>query len=178
MKRYLALAAVVTALASPAVAQQAVVTTAPAAPMAMMSPESYRAMAMISDSFEIASSRLALERSQNPRIRSFANMMVRDHGMTSQALMGGVQVAALGTMAPTLDERRAAMLNQLASASGAQFDRLYGQMQVMSHREALALHAGYAQAGTDPALRTFAASVAPHIQHHLAMARRLPGARG
>jgi predicted outer membrane protein len=62
--------------------------------------------------------------------------------------------------------------------SGPQFDRLYGQMMVQSHQEALALHAGYAQAGTDPALRTFAGQVTPHIRHHLATARRLPGARG
>ena len=98
--------------------------------------------------------------------------------MTSQALMGGVQMAALGMIAPALDNRHAAMLNQLASASGSQFDRLYGQMMVNSHREALALHSSYARAGADPALRGFAQQVTPHIQHHLAVARRLPGARG
>jgi hypothetical protein len=51
-------------------------------------------------------------------------------------------------------------------------------MMVQSHGEALALHSGYAQSGTDPALRTFAGQVVPHIRHHLATARRLPGARG
>jgi putative membrane protein len=167
-----------TALASPAAAQHMMAPAAPAAAPMMLTPDTYRMMAMISDSFEIESSRLALQRSRNPRIRAFANMMVRDHSMTSQALMGGMQMAAMGGMAPALDSRHAAMLNQLASVSGAQFDRLYAQMQVMAHREALALHGGYAQAGSDPSLRTFAGQVAPHIQHHLAMARRLPGARG
>ena len=87
-------------------------------------------------------------------------------------------MAAIGGMVPPLDQRHAAMLNQLASARGRQFDRLYGQMMVMSHQEALALHGSYAQAGTDPALRTFAGQVVPHLRHHLAVARRLPGARG
>ncbi len=175
MRRYITLAAVMTALASPAAAQHMMAPAAPAAAPMMLTPDTYRMMAMISDSFEIESSRLALQRSRNPRIRAFANMMVRDHSMTSQALMGGMQ---MGGMAPALDSRHAAMLNQLGAASGPQFDRLYGQMMVMSHQEALALHGSYAQAGTDPALRTFAASVTPHIRHHLAMARRLPGARG
>jgi predicted outer membrane protein len=174
MKRYVALAAVMAALATPAAAQMA-----PAAPATMMLDSgTYRMMAAISDSFEIEAARLAMERSRNPSVRNYANMMIRDHSMTSQALMGGMQMAALGGMAPALDSRHAAMLSQLASASGPQFDRLYGQMMVASHREALALHGGYAQAGADPALRTFAAQVTPHIQHHLVIARRLPGARG
>jgi predicted outer membrane protein len=176
MKRYAALAALMTVLATPAMAQQAV-AVAPAAPAAL-DPQTYRVMAMISDSFEIQAARLAQQRSTNPRVRAYADAMIRDHSMTSQALMGGVQVAALGMMAPTLDARHAAMLNQLASASGAQFDRLYGQMMVQSHQEALALHASYSQASTDPALRNFAASVTPHIRHHLGMARGLPGGRG
>ena len=172
MKRYVVLAAALTALATPATAQQAVVTAPAAAPM-MLTPDTYRLTAMVSDSFEIEAARLALQRSGNPRVQSFANMMVRDHTMTSQALLGGVQMAAFGMMTPPLAARHAAMLNQLARASGAQFDRLYAQMQVMAHQEALALHGGYAQAGSDPALRTFAASVTPHIQQHLATARRL-----
>ena len=146
---------------------------ASAPPAAVTTATAFVPMATSSNLFEIESSRLALERSRNPRIRSYANMMVRDHSMTTQALMGGMQMAAMGGMAPALDTRRAAMLNQLASASGRQFDALYAQMQVMAHQEALALHGGYAQAGSDPALRNFAASVTPHIQHHLAQARRL-----
>ncbi len=172
------LAAVMAALSTPAAAQQVVAQAAPAAAPMMLTPDTYRAMAMISDSFEIEAARLAQQRSGYAAVRNYANMMIRDHSMTSQALMGRVQIAALGGMAPALDSRHAAMLNQLGAASGPQFDRLYGQMMVMSHQEALALHGSYAQAGTDPALRTFAASVTPHIRHHLATARRLPGARG
>ena len=175
MKRYVALAALMAALSTPAAPQQMM---APAAAQMMLTPDTYRAIAMISDSFELEAARLAQQRSASPAVRNYANMMIRDHSMKPQALMGGVQMAALGGMAPALDSRHAAMLNQLGAASGPQFDRLYGQMMVMSHQEALALHGSYAQAGTDPALRTFAASVTPHIRHHLATARRLPGARG
>ena len=99
MKRYLALTAVMAAIGGPAAAQQMMAPAPMAVPM-MLDAQTYRTMAMVSDSFEIESSRMALERSRNPRIRNFANMMVRDHSMTSQALMGGMQMAAMGGMAP------------------------------------------------------------------------------
>jgi predicted outer membrane protein len=217
MRKSVAFTVAFLALAAPAAAQ---------APM-MMSADQYRQMAMISDAFEIESSRLALSRSQNPAIRRYANMMVSDHGQTSGALMGGGRMmaggpvggaasgAATGAAAggaaagpvgavvggavgagagavagtagvvagaagysagPMLDARHADMLNQLAAARGAQFDRLYVQMQVQSHQEALALHSSYAQSGFDPGLRGFAGQAVPVIQEHLAMAQRLPGA--
>jgi len=88
---------------------------------------------------------------------------------------GMVAGAAGYTAGPMLDARHADMLNQLAAARGTQFDRLYATMQVQAHQEALALHSGYAETGFDPALRSFAAQVAPVVQSHLAMAQRLTG---
>jgi predicted outer membrane protein len=205
------------ALATPAAAQPAM---APAGGVPALTPQSFRATAIISDTFEIESSRIALERSRNPRVRGFAQQMIQDHTMTSQALMGGSGAAGVpmttgvvagavvgglvggpvgavvggavgGTTAaatgggapayaagPTLDARHADMLNRLVAARGAQFDRLYGQMQVAAHREAVGLFSVYAQAGTDPNLRVFAQQTLPHLQNHLALARSLPGAGG
>ncbi|MBM1169739.1 DUF4142 domain-containing protein [Microvirga arabica] len=269
MKKYVALAALF-----------ASVSAAPASAQMVLDSQSYRMMAAQSDAFEIATSQLALERSRNPTVRRYAQQMIQDHSMTSQALNGGRAVygangqfiggslsgtlagagigalvggpvgaavgAGIGATAGTtagaaasgspstaggsatgalagagvgalvggpvgaavgagigattgsaagaaadvqstgsvtpirlgvpLPPDKMAMLNQLASTSGPQFDRLYGQAQRMGHQEALALHTSYAQAGSDPSLRQFAASVVPHIEHHLEDARRLPGA--
>jgi predicted outer membrane protein len=220
MKKYLAFAALLATVSSPALAQT-------------MDSTTFRQMAMQADAFEIASSRLALDRSRNQRVLTFAQNMVRDHGMTSQALNGGRAVysasgevvggtvsgtlagagigalvggpvgAAVGagvgatagaaassrevqatgsvTSAPIqlpvqLDAQKTAMLNELASTSGPQFDRLYGQAQRLAHQQTLGLYQAYAQNGTDPALRQYAQSVIPHLEHHLADASRLPGA--
>jgi predicted outer membrane protein len=54
--------------------------------------ESFRQMAMMSDAFEIASSRLALDRSRNARVRAYAERMISDHRTTSEALNGGTAV--------------------------------------------------------------------------------------
>jgi predicted outer membrane protein len=82
MKRYLALAALMAALATPAAAQMAV----------PLDREGFRQMAMMSDAFEIASSRLALERSRNANVRAYAQQMIQDHRATSEALNGGSAV--------------------------------------------------------------------------------------
>jgi predicted outer membrane protein len=84
-------------------------------------------------------------------------------------------VAAPIQVATPLDARKSAMLNELAAASGSRFDRLYGQAQRMAHQEALGLFTAYAQSGSDPQMVAFAQSVIPHLEQHLAAARRLPG---
>jgi putative membrane protein len=172
MKRCVALAALMAAFATPAAAQGVAFAPAPAPMLVPMTSEGFRAMALQSDSFEIQSSQLARQRSRNPAVRSFAQRMIRDHSMTSQAL--GVPPGS----AVALDARHATMLNQLASASGRAFDALYVQMQVMAHQEAVGMFAAFAQGGTDPAMRAFAQQVLPSLQMHLAMAQRLAGRRG
>jgi predicted outer membrane protein len=47
---------------------------------------------MQADAFEIATSRLALDRSRNARVRAYADQMIRDHRATSEALNGGTSV--------------------------------------------------------------------------------------
>jgi predicted outer membrane protein len=223
MKKHIALAAVLAAFATPLAAQQMM---APAMVAAPMDRETFRMMAMMSDAFEMASSQMALERSRNPRIRSYAQRMVRDHSMTSAALNGGSAMYAANGMpmpgsvaggavgagvgflvggpvgaavgagigassaasvettgsvrapmqtAIPLDARKSAMLNQLAAARGAQFDRLYARMQVMAHQEALGMYTAYVQTGTDPSMVAFAQSAIPHLQLHLRNAQRLRG---
>src|SRR4051794_37794483 len=86
----------------------------------------------------------------------------------------GALGAPMQTAVP-LDANHAAILNQLASARGPAFDRLYGQAQRMAHQEALALYTGYSQNGSDPAMMQYTQSVIPHLQQHLAAANRLPG---
>jgi len=105
-------------------------------------------------------------------------------GAASGAATGTAAADATGSVggqAPIvvaqLDARHAAMLAQLQGLQGASFDAAYGQMQYASHQEALAMHTAYAQSGTDPNLRAFAAQTAPVVEQHLAMSQRLPGVR-
>jgi predicted outer membrane protein len=88
MKKHVALAALLSALAAPAVAQP-IVAVAPGPAMAPLSGPQFRQMAMMSDMFEIESSRLALQRARQPTVQRFSREMVQDHQATSAALNGG-----------------------------------------------------------------------------------------
>jgi len=120
--------------------------------------------------FEVESSRLALQASQNPMIRQFAQQMINDHGamlsrMAQLAARHGVDTSGV-QMAP----HHRQMLDRLrAAGSGPAFDAAYHQAQLMAHQESLALHQTYAQNGTQPDLRALAAQAVPVIQNHLNM---------
>jgi putative membrane protein len=126
------------------------------------------------DLFEIESSRLALGMSRNPEIRSFAQMLIDDHGRMSNELMATAHRAGLNPPPPQMLPRHLDMLARLRSVGPNEFDRAYKTEQIAAHQEALNLHRTYADNGDVPPLRDVAARAVPIIQAHLAHAERLP----
>ncbi|WP_300974029.1 DUF4142 domain-containing protein [Sphingomonas sp. LHG3406-1] len=149
-------------------------------PVAAVDPNSplfhpmFMSMAGSSDQFEIQSSQLALQASQNQAVRSYANLMIAHHQATTANLVSAAQSTGLTPPPPALLPMHAQMLQQLqASGTGAAFDAAYKQAQIMSHQEALSLHSNYANGGDVPALRSVAAATAPIVQQHLQQAQQL-----
>ncbi len=128
-------------------------------------------MAASGDQFEIQSSQLALQRSSNPALRQFAQMLITDHSNMSAQLMAAAQGAGLTPPTPALSAEHAAMLQQLQATPAASFDMAYRDAQIMAHQQALTLHQNYANGGDVPALRTAAGTAVPIIQGHLNMAQ-------
>jgi putative membrane protein len=133
----------------------------------------YVAMAGSSDLYEIESSRLALQRTQRPAVRQFAQMMIDHHTMTTQQVMGAAQAAGMTPPPPTLLPPQQAMLDQLQPANGADFDRMYIEQQRTAHRVAYDLHSNYARNGDTPQLRQVATNAVPVIQRHIDALRSL-----
>lgn len=141
--------------------------------------QDYASMAGASDLFEIQSSQLALERTQNADIRQFAQMLVTDHQAATANLRTAAQQAQPAvTVDPQLNAEQQANMGALRAASGADFDRLYLQQQVPAHEKALAMLRGYAESGDVPALREHASTTAGPVERHLERARELMGAMG
>lgn len=138
----------------------------------------YMMMAGASDLFEIQSSQIALQKSQNPEVRRFAQMLVDHHTQTTATLMQQAQAAGMTPPPPELMPRQRAMIAQLNAADAASFDRVYLTQQVPAHQEALALHGNYAQRGDTPQLRTAAQGAVPIVQQHLTEAQRMQAAMG
>jgi putative membrane protein len=119
-----------------------------------------------SDMYEIQAAQIAEKRSQNPDIKAFAKMMIKDH-TKSTGLMKPLVSAAGQTPADKLDNRRQGFIDHLNKASDADFDKVYVDQQVAAHKEALDLMNGYAKDGSDAGLKGGAAKIAPTVQMHL-----------
>jgi putative membrane protein len=124
--------------------------------------------------FEIQSSRLALEKSQDSKIREFAQMMIRDHSRASAKLASTVSTDNVGSAPPTLlDREHGLLLDKLIAASEADFDRLYTNMQIDRHERALQIHHAYSVTGDNVALKQLAAAMADRTREHLNRASQL-----
>jgi|LNAP01.1.fsa_nt_gb putative membrane protein len=144
------------------------VTSGAAVTAAPITPQDYVNNAAVGDMFEIESSKLALTKSDDKEVKTFARHMIQDHEQTSAKLQGVIKEKNVNVVLPShLDQAHLEMLDKLQAAKGADFDKLYVAMQVQGHREALKLHQGYADNGDAAELKTFATVIAPMVDKHL-----------
>ena len=146
----------------------------PAFAQGQVNTEDFVNKVAISDMTEIQSSQLALSRSPDADTKPFAEKMVKDHQQTSaelKSLIDGGKVHA--TLPKALDAEHQKLLDALKATQGKQFDEACDLMQVEAHEKAVALVEEYARDGDNPDLKSWAMKTLPHLQEHLAMAKRL-----
>jgi putative membrane protein len=117
--------------------------------------------------FEIAVSKLALEKAQNDNVREFAKRMIDEHSKANEDLENAVQSAKTDVEVPEeLDTKHQKMLDKLESASNESFDTQYISLQKTAHKETVDLFSNYSKQGKDPALKEFAAQTLPALKEH------------
>ena len=122
--------------------------------------------AAASDMFEIETSRLALAKATSPAIKTYAQMMIDEHGKSSTDLKAAMAGAAIVVPAG-LPTEQSAKLETLRDLSGAAFDRQYLADQRAGHQETLAkINAYLATAAAGP-LKDHASKVTGVVQKHL-----------
>jgi putative membrane protein len=130
--------------------------------------------AATSDMYEIQAAKLAEQKSTNPAVKKFAARMIKDHTASSDKLKALLAKGGINATLPSdLDERRKGMLDNLAKAKPADFDKMYVDQQVSAHDEAVTLLKGFIDHGDNDALKSFATSILPTVQEHQAMAKQL-----
>lgn len=149
-----------------------------AAPAGAQAPGSaqtrnYVAAAGQSDAFEMLEADTALAQSKDPKVRAFAQQMLKDHAQLSQTL--GQAAASAGVAPPPMivGADQAPLLAALQSLNGADFDHAYWQHQALAHRSALTATQDYATTGDSTPVRQAAASAVPIITAHLDMAKQM-----
>ncbi len=121
---------------------------------------------------EVAVGKVALARSQDPSIRSFAQRMVDDHGKANEELSSIAQSKGI-EVPKELDSEHRTMVDALSAKSGSEFDREYSQHMNMDHSKAIALFEGAARS-SDADLAKFARKTLPTLKQHKQLAETLP----
>jgi putative membrane protein len=127
-----------------------------------------------SNFFAITESRLALDRTRAPELKTFARRLVEDHGRAQAEL----QAAAKGSGAtvPTiLDQDHQARLKALRGKSGVDFDKAYVADQGENHSNALTLYGDYMLWGEKEKLHALAVKMIPITEAQLKEAQTLAG---
>jgi putative membrane protein len=150
----------------------AVVISAPAYAQAM-SPTEYVAMAGSSDMYEIQSSQTVLQSTQDPKIRSFAQMMIQHHTKSTADVKAAAAKSRLKPKKPMLMPAHAELVTQLKAENGTARDQAYIAQQKQAHGQALELHKSYAEGGTAPALKMAAGKIVPVVQQHIDMLKTM-----
>lgn len=129
--------------------------------------------ASASDMFEIESSKLALQKGDDP-VKTFAQQMISDHEKTSaelKALIDGGKVK--GTPVSTLTDDDKKSIDNLGKLEAADFNEEYIDEQVDAHEDAVDLFKRYSEEGDNPELKAWAGKTLPALQHHYMMAQGL-----
>lgn len=161
-------------IAAMALATPVTMSIAPTVQAAAIHAPKFVQMAGMAGMFEVESSRIALQKSQNQQVKDFAQQMITDHTKANEQLKSVVQSPGVKATVPqALDSKHQKMIDQLNAASGAEFDTKYIKMQLEGHKGAVALFTNYAKSGDNKDLKSFASETLPTLQHHLKMVQSL-----
>ena len=140
-------------------------------------------VAVTANSIDSAAGAAARTKAQNAQVKDFAQQMVRDHGAVNKqavALATRLNVTpAENDVSRQLQQDAEQSKTNLASKSGAEYDRAYIDHEVQYHQAVLdALDKTLIPGAQNGVLKTLPQQVRPNVPAHLARAKRFQGTLG
>lgn len=121
-------------------------------------------VASIGNLQEVSAGQLAAQKGMRAQVKSFGQMMVKDHSMAEQQLLQLAQqrkihipAAASGGIKP----------DPMLANAGNKFDKLYVHAMVNAHRNTVQTFQNYAITGKDPEVKAWAQQKLPTLKMHL-----------
>ena len=142
-------------------------------PMAVEQREERRFLkdAAAASRFQGEASRMALGKSNDAGVRSFAATLINHHAVTTATLQHMLHVR--GMAPPMLDNDQRKTLNRLAKLHGRKFDREFmEEIGLRNQQQDVELYEKAGIAARDPALKAWIANTLPTLRYQLATAER------
>lgn len=122
---------------------------------------------------EIETGRMALEKSQNPQVRKFAQQMIDDHTAAQQQLQALARTKGV-TLTEETDLQHKTMATAMKVLTGETFDSQYlKRVGVNDHQRTIELLQKAQTNARDPDIKAMAAKMLPTVQAHLQMGRQM-----
>lgn len=125
-----------------------------------------------SDYTEMTFSKLALQKSTNPQIKTYAQKMINDHTKLEQQMKPFADQMGV-TPVTTLDATHQQKYDQLSSLSGTQFDKTYMTDMDVDHHAALDAFKTEESTTTDAALKPTVKKGEKVVAQHTEMADKM-----
>lgn len=139
----------------------------------VMSPAEYVKTAGASDLYERQSSQLVLESTTDPKVKTFATMMVDNHGASTAKVKAAAAKSGVPAAPPMLTPTQVELIAELQALKGAERDARYIAEQKAAHGQALSVQKAYAMEGKAPALKAAAAEIVLVVEHHIMMLKMM-----
>ena len=126
---------------------------------------------------EVETGKLALSKSQNPEVKTYAQQMIDDHTKAMTEVQALAQQKGV-TLPTELDPKHKAMSAKLEKLSGEAFDREYMKSAgVADHKATHAKLQKGSKGAKDPDVKALAAKLMPTVEQHLKAAQQMSPAK-
>jgi putative membrane protein len=123
----------------------------------------------ISNTAEVGTATLALNKATTPQVLAFAQHMIAEHSL-AQAELKNLGTTVGQPVKDTLDPAHVTLLAQLSALSGRAFDSAYIHTQVIDHEATLTNFENEQDNGRHRDVKAYADRYRPHIEQHLVRA--------
>jgi putative membrane protein len=121
---------------------------------------------------EVQLGKLAQDKSQDPKVKSFAERMVKDHSQANQKLES--LASSKGVTLPTsLNAEDQKEKDRLSKLSAEQFDHAYMSYMVKDHTQDVSEFRKESESAKDPDVKQFASQTLPTLESHLQEAKSI-----
>ena len=125
--------------------------------------------------YQIKAAQFAVTKAQRDDVKAYAKRVQTEAQIAQKALMAALRNDQRTIKAPSssLSSDRAALVKLLQKTPRGSFDNLYLSQSAQVLQAAWAINKGYAQDGTDPALKQVAGTAVPTLEQELTNGKAL-----
>jgi putative membrane protein len=137
-----------------------------------LDPAKFVKTAALGGMTEVELGKLAQTMARDPKIRVFADDMIKDHTKANTELASLAKSKGLAVPS-ALDTDHKAIVEKLSAKSGADFDAAYSKQMIDDHDKTISLFEGAAKSA-DKDIAAFATKMLPTLEKHKQKADLLP----